>query len=39
MSGGFGKAFIFLGILCAIVGWGVIEFVRWLFSFVYVTLG
>ena len=34
-----GGAFIMLGIVCAIGGWAVIEFVLWLFSFVHITVG
>ena len=32
------SAFIILGLVCAIVGWGVIEFILWLFSFVHITI-
>lgn len=34
-----GGAFIMLGIVCAIGGWAVIEFVLWLLSFVHITVG
>jgi hypothetical protein len=31
--------FAVLGALCAVAGWGFIEFVLWLFSFVHVSVG
>ncbi len=39
MGTSLGSYFIAAGIVCGIVGWGVIEFVLWLFSFVHVTIG
>ncbi|SUP83758.1 hypothetical protein ACILPN_17680 [Yersinia wautersii] len=30
--------FIFLCCICAVVGWGVIEFILWLFSFIHVSI-
>ncbi|AJI81260.1 putative membrane protein [Yersinia enterocolitica] len=30
--------FIFLGCICAAVGWGVIEFILWLFSFIHISI-
>ncbi|WP_301337224.1 hypothetical protein [Yersinia pseudotuberculosis] len=30
--------FIFLGFICAVVGWGVIEFILWLFSFIHISI-
>lgn len=32
-------AFLILGLICAVVGWGVIEFLLWLMSFVHVSFG
>lgn len=32
-------AFIFLGILCGLIGWASIEFILWLFSFIHVSFG
>lgn len=32
-------AIVIFGIICAVVGWGVIEFLLWLFSFVHVSFG
>ena len=29
-----GSTLVFLGIVCGVVGWGVIELLVWLFSFV-----
>lgn len=34
-----GSFFIACGVICGLVGWAVIEFVLWLFSFVHVTIG
>ncbi|UVX30743.1 hypothetical protein S10a_00030 [Klebsiella phage VLCpiS10a] len=31
--------FVILAIICGVVGWGVIEFLLWLFSFVHVSFG
>jgi hypothetical protein len=31
--------FITFGIICGLIGWGVIEFLLWLFSFVHVSFG
>lgn len=36
---GYGAAIVILGIICAVVGWGVIEFIIWLFSFVHISFG
>ncbi|HHC4507736.1 Uncharacterised protein [Klebsiella pneumoniae] len=36
---GLGGAIIIFGIICAVVGWGVIEFILWLFSFVHISFG
>lgn len=30
--------FIFFGCICVVVGWGVIEFILWLFSFIYISI-
>lgn len=30
--------FIVLGCICAVVGWGVIEFILWLFSFIHISI-
>lgn len=38
-SGDFNTAFIILGIGCGIIGWGIIEFILWLLSFVHITFG
>lgn len=32
-------AIIMLMIICAVVGWGMIEFVLWIFSFVHISVG
>lgn len=34
----YSTAFIILGIVCAVVGWGVIEFFLWLISFIHVSI-
>lgn len=34
-----GGAILMLCIICGFVGWGVIEFILWLTSFVHITLG
>lgn len=34
-----GTALIMLCIVCAFIGWGVIEFMIWLFSFINVSAG
>lgn len=31
--------FAVLGLLCAVIGWGVIEFILWLFSFIHISVG
>ena len=31
--------FAVLGVICAVFGWGVIEFILWLFSFIHVSVG
>ena len=38
-TGSWTGAFIFLGCMCAVCGWALIEFVLWLFSFVSVSIG
>ncbi len=38
-NGDFNAAFILLGLVCAVVGWAVIEFVLWLFSFIHISIG
>jgi len=38
-SGDFNTALIFLGLVCAVVGWCVIEFILWLFSFIHISFG
>ncbi|CZU77310.1 MULTISPECIES: hypothetical protein [Enterobacter cloacae complex] len=38
-SHGYGAAIVIFAIVCAVVGWGVIEFTLWLFSFVHVSFG
>ena len=35
----FCAVFLVLGIICAVVGWGVIEFILWLLSFVHISFG
>ncbi len=32
-------SFLILGLICAVAGWGVIEFLLWLLSFVHVSFG
>lgn len=39
IGGDWGKAFIMFGIICAVVGWAVIEFLLWLLSFVSISFG
>jgi hypothetical protein len=36
---GFGTALVVFGIICGLIGWGVIELLIWLFSFVTITIG
>lgn len=36
-SEGYGAAIVIFGLVCAVVGWGVIEFILWLFSFVHIS--
>lgn len=36
---GLGVAIVIFGIICAVVGWGVIELILWLFSFVHISFG
>lgn len=31
--------FAVLGLMCAVAGWGLIEFVLWLFSLVHISFG
>lgn len=31
--------FIVFGCICAVVGWGVIEFILWLISFIHISIG
>lgn len=38
-NGSYNSVFIFLGVVCAVVGWGFIEFIRWIISFVHITIG
>lgn len=38
-SHGYGVAIVIFGFICAVVGWGVIEFILWLFSFVHISFG
>lgn len=38
-GGDWNKAFIILGIICAVVGWAAIEFLLWLLSFVSISFG
>lgn len=38
-SHGYGAAIVIFAIVCAVAGWGVIEFIRWLFSFVHISFG
>ncbi len=38
-SHGYEVAIVIFGIICAVVGWGVIEFILWLFSFVHISFG
>ncbi|QAS67012.1 hypothetical protein KOCBH_04567 [Klebsiella michiganensis] len=35
----FCAVFLVLGIICGVAGWGVIEFILWLFSFVHISFG
>lgn len=37
-SNSFEGAFVTLCIVCAVVGWGVIEFILWLFSFIHISI-
>jgi uncharacterized membrane protein len=37
--GNWGGFFIAAGIICGLVGWCVIEFILWLFSFVHISFG
>lgn len=39
IAGDWESLFIFLGVLCAVVGWAVIELLLWLFSFVHISFG
>lgn len=34
-----GCVFVLLGAICGVVGWGVIEFILWIFSFVHISFG
>lgn len=36
-SEGYGAVIVIFGLICAVVGWGVIEFILWLFSFVHIS--
>lgn len=38
-SHGYGVAIVIFGMMCAVVGWGAIELLLWLFSFVHVSFG
>ncbi len=38
-SHGYRAAIVIFAICCAVVGWGVIEFILWLFSFVHISFG
>lgn len=38
-SDNWGTAFIVLGLICGVVGWGVIEFILWVFSFIHISFG
>ncbi|WP_370560144.1 hypothetical protein [Escherichia coli] len=38
-SDGYGAAIIIFAIVCAVLGWAVIEFILWLFSFVHISFG
>ncbi len=38
-NGDFNTAFIILGVACAFVGWAVIEFILWIFSFIHISFG
>lgn len=31
--------FVIFGLVCAVVGWGVIELILWFFSFVHISFG
>lgn len=33
------RAIIIFGVICAVAGWGVIEFILWIFSFVNISFG
>lgn len=37
--GDWGSLLIFLGVVCGLVGWVVIEVILWLFSFVHISFG
>lgn len=36
---GFGAAIVIFGLVCAVIGWGAIEVLRWLLSFVHISFG
>ncbi len=36
---GLGSALVVFGIVCGVVGWGVISLIIWLFSFIHVSFG
>lgn len=38
-SSGFGAAIVVFGLVCAVVGWGTIEVLLWLLSFVHISFG
>lgn len=38
-SDGYGAAIVIFALICAVVGWGVIELILWLFSFVHISFG
>ena len=38
-SDDYGAAIVIFALICAVVGWGVIEFILWLFSFVHISFG
>ncbi len=36
---GFGAAIVIFGLVCAVIGWGTIEVLLWLLSFVHISFG
>jgi hypothetical protein len=38
-GGSWTGGFIVAALICGVVGWGVIETLRWLFSFIHISIG